>query len=38
VVTLEKLLEGKAVPRPDDAGGDKDRADIAALRAVAAAR
>lgn len=35
VMTLEKLLEGKAVPRPDDAGGDKDRADLAALRAVA---
>ena len=35
VVTLERLLEGKAVPRPDDAGGDKDRADLAVLRAVA---
>ena len=35
VMTLEKLLEGKAVPRPDDAGGDKDRADLAALQAVA---
>lgn len=34
VLTLEKLLEDKAVPRPDDAGGDKDRADLAALRAV----
>ena len=34
VLTLEKLLEGKAVPRPDDAGGDKDRADLAALRGV----
>jgi len=35
VVTLERLLEGKAVPRPDDVGGDKDRADLTALRAVA---
>jgi len=34
VLTLEKMLEGKAVPRPDDAGGDKDRADLAALRTV----
>jgi len=37
VLTLEKMLEGKAVPRPDDAGGDKDRADLAALRTVATA-
>lgn len=35
VLTLEKMLEGKGVPRPDDAGGEKDRADLAALRAVA---
>ena len=35
VLTLEKLLEGKVVARPDDAGGDKDRADLAALREVA---
>lgn len=35
VLTLEKMLEGKADPRPDDAGGDKDRADLAALRSVA---
>ncbi len=38
VLTLEKMLEGKAVPRPDEAGGAKDRADLAALRAVAATR
>ena len=36
VLTLEKMLEGKGVPRPDEAGGAKDRADLAALRAVAA--
>ena len=38
VLTLEKMLEGKGVPRPDDAGGAKDRADLAALRAVDATR
>ena len=38
VLTLEKMLEGKGVPRPDDAGGAKDRADLAALRAVVATR
>ncbi|WP_216658533.1 hypothetical protein [Nocardioides sp. zg-1230] len=38
VMTLESMLEGKAEPRPDDAGGDKDRADLAALRAVAERR
>jgi hypothetical protein len=36
VLTLEKMLEFKVVPRPDDAGGAKDRADLAALRAVVA--
>jgi hypothetical protein len=36
VLTLEKLLEGKGVARPDEAGGAKDRADLAALRAVLA--
>jgi hypothetical protein len=36
VLTLEKMLEDKARPRPDEAGGDKDRADLDALRAVAA--
>lgn len=35
VLPLEKMLETKAVPRPDDAGGAKDRADLEALRAVA---
>ena len=36
VLTLEKMLEGKGVPRPDDAGGAKDRADLAVLRTVVA--
>ena len=36
VLTLEKMLEGKGVARPDEAGGAKDRADLAALRAVVA--
>ena len=36
VLTLEKMLEGKGDPRPDEAGGAKDRADLAALRAVVA--
>lgn len=35
VLTLEKMLEIKAEPRPDDVGGTKDRADLAALRAIA---
>lgn len=35
VLTLEKMLEIKALPRPDDMGGGKDRADLEALRAVA---
>ena len=34
VLTLEKMLEIKSDPRPDDVGGAKDRADLAALRAV----
>jgi hypothetical protein len=34
VLTLAKMLEGKGVPRPDEAGGAKARADLAALRAV----
>jgi hypothetical protein len=36
VLTLQKMLEDKALPRPDEAGGEKDRADLEALRAVAA--
>ena len=32
VVALEMLIEGKAAARPDDEGGAKDRADLAALR------
>jgi hypothetical protein len=36
VMTLEKMLEDKALPRPDDLGGEKDRADLEVLRAVAA--
>lgn len=36
VLTLEKMLEGKALPRPDEVGGPKDRADLEVLRAVAA--
>ncbi len=35
VLTLEMLLALKSTPRPDEAGGAKDRADLAALRAVA---
>jgi hypothetical protein len=35
VLTLETMLETKAAPRPDEAGGAKDRADLAALRTVA---
>ncbi len=36
VLTLEMMLALKSTPRPDEAGGRKDRADLAALRAVAA--
>jgi hypothetical protein len=35
VMTLETLLAGKSTPRPDEEGGSKDRADLAALRTVA---
>jgi hypothetical protein len=35
VLTLEMMLAIKASPRPDEVGGAKDRADLAALRAVA---
>ena len=35
VLTLEVMLANKSIPRPDDVGGRKDRADLAALRAVA---
>jgi hypothetical protein len=35
VVTLEKMLEFKLTPRPDEVGGSKDRADLEALRALA---
>ena len=34
VVPLALLLAGKAVPRPDEVGGAKDRADLAALREI----
>jgi hypothetical protein len=32
VLTLEMMLAIKATPRPDEVGGQKDRADLAALR------
>ena len=35
VLTLELMLANKNTPRPDDVGGRKDRADLAALRAIA---
>ena len=35
VLTLEMMLAIKSTPRPDEAGGGKDRADLVALRAVA---
>jgi Aminoglycoside-2''-adenylyltransferase len=35
VLTLEMILAQKATPRPDDVAGDKDRADLAALRSIA---
>ena len=35
VLTLEMMLAMKGNPRPDEAGGDKDRADLAVLRSVA---
>ncbi len=34
VVPLALMLAGKAMPRPDEAGGAKDRADLAALQSV----
>jgi hypothetical protein len=38
VVPLALLLVGKATPRPDEVGGAKDRADLAALRSVTDSR
>jgi hypothetical protein len=35
VLPLEMMLASKGTPRPDDVGGAKDRADLAALRSVA---
>ena len=35
VLTLEMMLATKGSPRPDDVGGAKDRADLAALRSAA---
>jgi hypothetical protein len=35
VLTLEMMLAVKSSPRPDEVGGGKDRADLAALRSVA---
>lgn len=35
VLTLEMMLAIKGSPRPDEVGGAKDRADLAALRSVA---
>ena len=35
VLPLDVMLATKSTPRPDDVGGRKDRADLAALRAVA---
>ena len=37
VMTLEMLIATKGSPRPDEVGGAKDRADLAALRSVATA-
>jgi hypothetical protein len=34
VVTLEMMLAIKSTPRPDQDGGEKDRADLAALRSL----
>lgn len=34
VLALEMMLAIKASPRPDEVGGEKDRADLAALRSV----
>jgi lincosamide nucleotidyltransferase A/C/D/E len=38
VLTLELMLATKGAPRPDEAGGAKDRADLQALRTVAESR
>lgn len=38
VLTLEMMLAIKSQPRPDEVGGAKDRADLAVLRALDAAR
>jgi hypothetical protein len=35
VLTLEMMLATKDTPRPDEVGGRKDRADLAALRSLA---
>jgi hypothetical protein len=35
VLPLEMMLALKATPRPDDLGGDKDRADLEVLRSIA---
>ena len=35
VLPLPMMVAGKSMPRPDDAGGAKDHADLAALREVA---
>ena len=35
VLTLEMMKASKATPRPDKVGGDKDRADLEALRSIA---
>ena len=34
VLTLEMMLALKAAPRPDDVGGQKDRADLEALLSI----
>jgi len=34
VLTLELMLAIRSTPRPDQDGGEKDRADLAALRSV----
>jgi len=35
VLTLEMMLAIKGGARPDQVGGEKDRADLAALRSIA---
>ena len=34
VLPLELMIASKEIPRPDEVGGDKDRADLAALRCL----